>query len=121
MRSGRSISRDLLLRGTLIRVSDLDHLLVISQHHIASDLWSVRNLHRELEALYEAGVTGAAATLPVLSLQYVEHARNQHSHVRSEAITGQLMNRRQHLAGKRVLSFPRTGRCRSRPRWRPDT
>jgi Condensation domain len=42
-----------LLRATLVRRSQLDHLLIVALDHLVSDAWSVWILRRELAALYE--------------------------------------------------------------------
>ncbi len=42
-----------LIRGRLIRVSEDEHTLLITMHHIVSDGWSMGVLLRELSMLYE--------------------------------------------------------------------
>jgi hypothetical protein len=42
-----------LLRATLVRRSELDHLLIVALDHMVSDAWSLWILRRELTALYE--------------------------------------------------------------------
>ena len=67
-----------MIRYTLIRVSDDEHLLGIVMHHIASDGWSIQVMRRELTALYEAYDAGKPSPLPPPPLrQYAEHARQQ--------------------------------------------
>ena len=45
-------SGGLLLRGVLVRLSPGNQVLVVNQHHIASDGLSLRVFWRDLEALY---------------------------------------------------------------------
>ncbi|MCT9935423.1 condensation domain-containing protein, partial [Planotetraspora sp. A-T 1434] len=55
-----------LLRARLVRMSDEDHVLTLTLHHIVTDGWSMGVLAEELGVLYGAGVRGEAAGLPVL-------------------------------------------------------
>ena len=41
-----------MLRASLLRLADDEHLLLLTMHHIASDGWSLRVLWSELELLY---------------------------------------------------------------------
>jgi amino acid adenylation domain-containing protein len=66
-----------LVRARLLRVRDDDHVLLIAMHHIVCDGWSLAILVRELGQLYAAAVTGVAAALPVLPVQYADFARWQ--------------------------------------------
>jgi len=63
-----------LIRCTLIRVRDDEHVLLITMHHIISDGWSMSLFLRELGALYTAHVENVPDPLPALSLQYVDYA-----------------------------------------------
>jgi amino acid adenylation domain-containing protein len=63
-----------LLRGTLLQRADDDHILLLTQHHIVSDGWSIHVLVRELSALYEAYSQGRSDPLPALPIQYADYA-----------------------------------------------
>ncbi|NTW01288.1 MAG: AMP-binding protein, partial [Oscillochloris sp.] len=63
-----------LLRAKLLRLSDTDHVLLLTMHHIVSDGWSVGVLTDELTTLYTAFVQGDSATLPMLPIQYADFA-----------------------------------------------
>ncbi|MEU8263198.1 amino acid adenylation domain-containing protein [Micromonospora sp. NPDC048999] len=52
---GFDLTRPPLLRFTLLRLADTAHRLVLTNHHILLDGWSVPTLMRELLALYAAG------------------------------------------------------------------
>jgi condensation domain-containing protein len=67
------LSRDLLLRATLVRLDDEEHVLQLVMHHIASDGQSVRVLFGELSALYNALRAGRRANLPEPPVQYVDY------------------------------------------------
>src|SRR6185437_14065199 len=72
--SGFDLSREWPLRGCVIGLGSEDHVLVLVLHHVAGDGWSVGILARELAALYGAAVTGVAARLPGLAVQYADYA-----------------------------------------------
>ncbi len=55
------LARDLLVRTTLFRLSESEHVLLVVTHHIASDGWSVGIFCRDLGELYEARRAAAAA------------------------------------------------------------
>jgi amino acid adenylation domain-containing protein len=63
-----------LIRGQLIRLTDDEHVLLITQHHIISDGWSIDILVHELSTLYRAFSQGQADPLPPLPVQYADYA-----------------------------------------------
>ncbi|WP_329571195.1 non-ribosomal peptide synthetase [Kitasatospora sp. NBC_01266] len=63
-----------LARALLVRLADDEHLLLLGQHHIITDGWSVGVLTRELAALYHAEVSGEPDGLPAPVLQYPDFA-----------------------------------------------
>ncbi|HEY7494299.1 MAG TPA: condensation domain-containing protein, partial [Candidatus Tectomicrobia bacterium] len=64
------LSRDVLLRATLLRLGTEEHVLLLVTHQIASDEWSTAVLYRDFAAFYTAFTTGGAASLPALPIQY---------------------------------------------------
>jgi amino acid adenylation domain-containing protein len=67
------LSRDLMLRGLLVRLAPDDHMLAIVSHHIASDEPSKRLVAAELEELYASHRSGRATKLEPLALQYGDY------------------------------------------------
>ncbi|MBP6750405.1 MAG: amino acid adenylation domain-containing protein, partial [Xanthomonadaceae bacterium] len=65
---------DLPLRAHLLRLSDDEHRLYLTMHHIVSDGWSIGVILRELGALYAAEIEGGADPLPLLTVQYADFA-----------------------------------------------
>ncbi|AXE88333.1 Gramicidin S synthase 2 [Streptomyces sp. Go-475] len=63
-----------LMRVVAARLADDEHVLVVTTHHIVSDAWSVGVLVDELGRLYRECVTGDAAGLPPLDVQYADFA-----------------------------------------------
>ncbi|EAR21796.1 amino acid adenylation domain-containing protein [Nitrococcus mobilis] len=64
-----------LLRATLLRLGDEEHVLLLGLHHIVSDAWSNPVLTRDLAAAYRAALVGKAdVNLPPLPVQYADYA-----------------------------------------------
>jgi amino acid adenylation domain-containing protein len=64
-----------LLRVSVIRESEREHLLVVVMHHIVSDGWSMQILVDEFVSQYLAISQGVAvAALPPLPVQYADYA-----------------------------------------------
>ena len=63
-----------LLRVALLKVADDDHVLVLIQHHIISDGWSIKVLVNELIQHYAADTAGQPLALPELEVQYADYA-----------------------------------------------
>ena len=67
-----------LFRVRLIRLTDIDHRLVLAVHHTVFDGWSFGVLARELGQLYETYSRGEPPSLPALPIQYADFAVWQH-------------------------------------------
>ncbi|MCP5045837.1 MAG: amino acid adenylation domain-containing protein, partial [bacterium] len=63
-----------LVRFHVVRFTHNDHLIIISKHHIISDVTSRQLLRRELIELYNANVTGEPHNLEPLGIQYYDYA-----------------------------------------------
>jgi amino acid adenylation domain-containing protein len=59
-----------LLRARLLRLGDSDHVLQVTVHHIACDVWSLDVLERDLWAFYRAAAEQTAPKLSALPVQY---------------------------------------------------
>ena len=93
-----------LLHASIFRLTDRDHILLITIHHIISDGWSQGIFIRELNAIYTASVHGQLpAALPPLPIQYADYAFWQREWLREEVLERQLTYWRQHLAGAPAL------------------
>lgn len=93
------LSRDLMIRALLIKLSPQEHILGLVAHHIAADEWSLRVLFKELALLYEAGMTGTQLTLPDLPIQYADYSIWQQENLESETLDNLLAYWRKQLAG----------------------
>ncbi|PZQ37745.1 MAG: non-ribosomal peptide synthetase, partial [Pseudomonas putida] len=63
-----------LLRVKLWEVGQAEHVLVLTQHHIVSDGWSMQLMVEELIAHYQAYCQGRDAGLAPLAIQYADYA-----------------------------------------------
>ena len=61
-----------VVRLTLIRLTDDDHLLGIVLHHIAADGWSLEVLYGELSALYGAFTKGKPSPLAPMPMSFFD-------------------------------------------------
>jgi non-ribosomal peptide synthetase component F len=62
---------------TLLRLSEEEHVVVVTMHHIISDGWSAGVLLQEVSVLYEAFNAGRPSPLTDLTIQYTDFARWQ--------------------------------------------
>jgi amino acid adenylation domain-containing protein len=92
-----------LLRPTLVRLGEQEHLLSLVTHHIVSDGWSLGVLLRELGQLYAAFVRGEPNPLPELPVQYADFAAWQREWLGGEALERHLGYWRGKLAGVPAL------------------
>ena len=84
------LSAGSLLRSTLLRAGDQEHVLTLMTHHSASDAWSMSILTRELWTLYEAFSNRQSSPLEVLPVQYSDYAVWQRNWLRDEVLDSQL-------------------------------
>lgn len=73
-----------LIRTVLLRLSQAEHVLLLTIHHIVADGWSMRLLARELVQLFEAFKNGLDSSLPILSKQYLDTVLDQRQCVDSQ-------------------------------------
>ncbi|HLF04001.1 MAG TPA: amino acid adenylation domain-containing protein [Dehalococcoidia bacterium] len=101
------LTKDLMLRASLLRLSEEEHILLLVTHHIASDGWSTSVLFRELSALYAAFAQGEPSPLAPLPIQYADYAVWQRQRFQGAAAEAQLAYWRQRLTGApTVLDLP---------------
>ncbi|MDV3438226.1 non-ribosomal peptide synthase/polyketide synthase [Pseudomonas otitidis] len=63
-----------LLRVRLLELGEDDRVLVLTQHHIVSDGWSMQLMVEELITLYQGFRLGHDTKLPPLAIQYADYA-----------------------------------------------
>ncbi len=102
-----------LLRATLLRLADDDHVLCFTLHHIVSDGWSMQVLVREVSALYGAASHGGSVVLPELPVQYADYAVWQRGWLAGEVLEEQIGFWKERLAGAPQLLEVPTDRPRA--------
>ncbi|WP_080135505.1 non-ribosomal peptide synthetase, partial [Bradyrhizobium sacchari] len=100
------LARGPLIRGHLVRMSDEEHVFLLTQHHIVSDGWSMGVLLRELSQLYRAFAAGQDDPLPPLAIQYPDYAAWQRQWLSGERLQKQAQYWRNALAGTARLVLP---------------
>ena len=101
-----------LQRGPLIRFrvftrSTEEHVLLISAHHLVSDMWSLALIGHELVALYWREI-GAGGELPAVPGRYDDFVRREDRLVSSDAGARHLAFWMDELAGATLALGPRT-------------
>jgi amino acid adenylation domain-containing protein len=103
------LERGPALRVSLYTQSSTSHLLLLTAHHIAIDLWSLMVLMRELHEIYPAAQKGAPPPLAPLQLQYTDYVKWQSDLLASEAGERLWAYWRQKLSGELApLELPST-------------
>jgi amino acid adenylation domain-containing protein/non-ribosomal peptide synthase protein (TIGR01720 family) len=92
-----------LLRLTLLRLADDDHVLTVTMHHIVTDGWSLGVLFGEFARLYQAFAAGQASPLDDLAIQYSDYAAWQRAWLQDDLLAEQLAYWRDRLAGAPAL------------------
>jgi amino acid adenylation domain-containing protein len=96
-----------LIRVTLLKMGDADHVLAMVIHHIIADGWSANILYYELSSLYIAYSNGQPSPLPELPAQYGDFAQWQTKWLSGDVLKRHLAYWRKQLAGLRpVLELP---------------
>jgi amino acid adenylation domain-containing protein len=101
------LEQDLLIRASLIQLSETDHVILLTMHHIVSDGWSTGIFIKELTALYTAFSQGQPSPLSELSIQYADFVIWQRKWLQGEVLQTQLDYWKQQLGGNLpILELP---------------
>ena len=100
------LSKDFMLRGTVVNIADEDHLLVVSIHHIACDAWSTPIIIKEVTQHYAATLQGVPYQLPPLKLQFADYAVWERNHLREDLLQTKLSYWKTKLEGFTTLQLP---------------
>jgi len=92
-----------LFRTRLLRLTETDHVLMYTLHHIISDGWSMGLLVRELATLYHVFLLGMPSPLPKLEIQYAEFAHWQRDWFQGEVLESELAFWREQLQDSPAL------------------
>ncbi|XWK89437.1 MAG: non-ribosomal peptide synthase/polyketide synthase [Phormidium sp.] len=101
------LTREVLIRATLVLLSETENLLLVCMHHVVSDGWSIGIFIEELTTLYNAYSQGESSPLNSLSIQYPDFALWQREWLQGEVLQEQLNYWEQQLAdAPALLSLP---------------
>jgi amino acid adenylation domain-containing protein/non-ribosomal peptide synthase protein (TIGR01720 family) len=92
-----------LLNAALIRLSEDEHILLLTMHHIITDGWSTSVFTAELATLYKAYCIGEASPLAELPIQYADFVHWQREWLQGEVLENQVSYWRRQLEGVPVL------------------
>jgi amino acid adenylation domain-containing protein len=96
-----------LMRTTLVRLGEDDHLVLFTIHHIVTDGWSMGLLIEEVARLYEAFSNGHKSPLEELPIQYADFASWQREWLQGDVLNEQIAYWKKALMGApHALQFP---------------
>ncbi|MBD2625734.1 non-ribosomal peptide synthetase [Trichormus variabilis] len=99
--------QDLLIRVSLLQLSETDNVILLTMHHIVSDGWSTGIFIKELTALYTAFSQYQPSPLPQLPIQYADFAIWQRKWLQNEVLQTQINYWKQQLGGNLpILELP---------------
>jgi Condensation domain len=101
-----------LLRATLLRLADHEHILIVTMHHIISDGWSMGIFFDELVFGYNKLLAGEETQAGALSIQYADFAHWQRKSLRGDKLDQSLLYWQQQLAGAPLMTDLPTSRQR---------
>jgi amino acid adenylation domain-containing protein/non-ribosomal peptide synthase protein (TIGR01720 family) len=98
------LTKDSLMRATVIKMAEEEHILLITMHHIVSDGWSIGNVFlNELITLYTDFSQGRKSSLDALPLQYSDFSIWQREWLKGDRLAPHLAYWTQQLAGVPAL------------------
>jgi amino acid adenylation domain-containing protein len=98
-----------ILRGRLFRLSPADHVLAVSLHQVAGDVWSMAGVARKLIGGYQELAAAEPPDLSDRSVQYADWAADLQQWLDGDEGRTQLRWWRATLAGVPVLALPFDG------------
>ncbi len=81
-----NLTDDPLMRVVILVLSEHDHVVLFTMHHLITDGWSMGILVRELTLLYTAYLANKPSPLKTLSLQYGDYALWQREFIQADVL-----------------------------------
>ena len=100
------LARGPLLRVTLLRLAEEEHVGLLTMHHIVSDGWSTGILIREMAFFYKSFSSERSSSLPELAIQYADFAHWQRQWLQGEVLETQLNYWKERLLDAPLLELP---------------
>jgi acyl carrier protein len=101
------LARGPLVRVKLLRLTEDEHIFLLTSHHIINDRWSTSLFMREMAAHYSGFMTGKSPLLPNLPIQYADFAQFQRQWLQGEVLDAQLDYWKKQLNGDlHILKLP---------------
>ncbi len=100
------LSKDHMLRASLLKLNADEHLLAVTLHHIASDGWSLSVIIKELKELYNSFEQGREPDLLPLKIQYSDYSIWQRKYLTGEVLEKKLTYWKNRLEGVAALDLP---------------
>jgi amino acid adenylation domain-containing protein len=102
------LSKGPLIRTSLLKLDNEEHILLLTMHHIISDGWSVGILIQELAVLYEAFLSNRPSPLAELPIQYADFSEWQRAWMGGKLLDQQLEYWTKQLDNVEPLELPTT-------------
>ncbi len=101
------LSQAPLFRGTMVHLTNQEHRLLLTIHHIIADEWSMEIIHQEVNQLFEAFSQNQPSPLSELPIQYADFACWQRNWLQGEVLQRQVSYWKEELAGAPfILELP---------------
>jgi len=100
------LTRGPLFRAALFRLTDSEHIFVLTMHHIVTDGWSMGVFFHELAILYQAFSSQRPSPLPDLPIQYADFALWQRQWLQGEILNREIQHWKKRLDGLALLDLP---------------
>ena len=81
---------DSLIRVTLLRLAEGEHVVLLTAHHIVCDAWSVNVLVREIAAFYDVIRAGRRESSSEPASRYTDYVRRQRERLSADILRKQL-------------------------------
>lgn len=95
-----------LLRISLLKLAENDHVLFLTMHHIICDGWSMGIFAREIVSIYDNICSNRDVLLPQLPIQYADFSYWQHQQSQNGLLDRQLEYWQEKLKDLPTLDFP---------------
>ncbi|MEL4898615.1 amino acid adenylation domain-containing protein [Crocosphaera sp. Alani8] len=90
IRNPFDLSKDSLIRVSIIPLEKYENILLLTMHHIISDAWSIEIFIKEFLVLYQSYIEDKNPILPTLKVQYADYANWQQELSHQEIFQKQL-------------------------------